>query len=184
MVEFENIKVGYILEIGIDDVGRLYIVPENLNFSNIKEYTEDFVWVEGKTALFIKKPTGFASYIRYYRELISVISFDLGHYLSFDEDTLWVNIDEGLIWQFTISLVYGKWQFKTSTEAGFNCLINGVDIWTYDWIDTDEKFLAKDPLYYQLHVIKIYEINTGKKKIRFGAAEFSNTIWGIFLETK
>ena len=60
--------------------------------------------------------------------------------------------------------------------------INGLNIWDYDWKNTGETISIKDPLYNQPYTLNVYEIKNNERTARFAAGEFSNLIWGIYLE--
>jgi hypothetical protein len=61
--------------------------------------------------------------------------------------------------------------------------INGMNIWGYDWHQTNESICIKDPLYSQEYIFSVYEISNGIKTVRFAAGEFSNCIWSIYTES-
>lgn len=76
------------------------------------------------------------------------------------------------------------WIFYRSVIEGEDLFIEDLNIWEHNWKDLGEKIHVKDPLYHQDHNITIYEISTEAKIICFAAGEFSNMIWGIYLNVK
>jgi hypothetical protein len=74
------------------------------------------------------------------------------------------------------------WKFATTITDGQTFFINGLNIWDYEWKNTEEKISIKDPLYNQPYDFNIYEIKHNNLTAMFAAGEFSNLIWGIYLE--
>jgi len=72
------------------------------------------------------------------------------------------------------------WQFKKTIVDSEPYLIENLNIWEFKWENTGETIQIQDPLYKQNYIFDIYEINSGSKKIRFSAGEFSNLIYGIY----
>ena len=62
-----------------------------------------------------------------------------------------------------------------------SCL--AVNIFDYDWQTTGKRVKVKDPIYHQDHT---FEGLAGRDVIgqirRFAAGEFSNCVWGFYLE--
>jgi hypothetical protein len=75
-----------------------------------------------------------------------------------------------------------EWVFHGSCVDGGPYAINGVELWTSAWIDTPEEVHVKDPLYQQDFCFPVYELKSGPTQIRFAAGEFSNCIWGFFVQ--
>lgn len=83
-----------ILEIGIDKDERLYIKPERERFTLIWRSATEVHWdMEGKF-LYSPKPREW-SYLDWYNHIIAVVK-DGSCMLTITENTVWVNIDEGL----------------------------------------------------------------------------------------
>lgn len=78
-------------------------------------------------------------------------------------------------------MINEKWRFFKSVIDGEMLRINGLNIWDYSWIDLGRPIILKDPIYGQDHVMRIYLIRNGSEEIIFGAGEFSNMVWGIYL---
>jgi hypothetical protein len=74
------------------------------------------------------------------------------------------------------------WEYVTTVVDGNRFEIAGLNIWDNKWIDTGESIHIKDPLYGQEYSFPVYEIISGEKKVRFATGEFSNCIWGIYLQ--
>lgn len=60
--------------------------------------------------------------------------------------------------------------------------IEGLNIWNYKWVDTGNKINLKDPIYFQDYCFSIFNVNTKKNNVFFAAGEFSNCVWGIYLQ--
>ncbi|WDF54209.1 hypothetical protein [Mucilaginibacter sp. KACC 22063] len=74
-----------------------------------------------------------------------------------------------------------NWKFYKSVIDGHDLFINGLNIWSYEWLDQKQYVWVKDPIYGEDHVMGIYEITDGVTIVRFAAGEFSNLVWGIYL---
>lgn len=75
-----------------------------------------------------------------------------------------------------------KWEhFKTIVD-GERFEINGGNIWDSEWEDTGERIQIKDPLYGQDFTFPVYKIFNGQTTVKFATGEFSNCVWGIYLE--
>ena len=73
------------------------------------------------------------------------------------------------------------WEFETSGLDG-QCELFGVNIFKYRWHDCRETAVVIDPHYGTEKVFRIYEVEIGGKFRRFAAGEFSNCVWGFYLE--
>jgi len=74
-----------------------------------------------------------------------------------------------------------NWTHIKTIADGDAFEINGLNIWNFKWIDTRQSINIKDPNYGQDYVFGIYEITNDNKTIRFAAGEFSNCVWGIYI---
>ncbi len=75
-----------------------------------------------------------------------------------------------------------NWIFKIAVIDGHLCEIDGLNIWEYDWVNTREYITVKDPIYGQDHTMTIYQIVTPDQTVVFAAGEFSNMVWGIYVQ--
>lgn len=73
------------------------------------------------------------------------------------------------------------WKHKVTGTDG-NCILFGVNIFDYEWIDTKEKVMVVDPLYHQTYDISVYTVIINGKTKKFAAGEFSNCVWAFYLE--
>lgn len=80
--------------------------------------------------------------------------------------------------------MHETWQHITTLADGERFEINGMNIWDSDWKNTGERIQIKDPLYGQDFTFIVYEINTGQTAAAFAAGEFSNCVWGIYMNHK
>jgi hypothetical protein len=75
-----------------------------------------------------------------------------------------------------------QWIFLGNSIDSTSFEIDGIDVWKQDWRRTSEpKAEVRDPLYNQDFSFNVYEIEVGKKKIKFAAGEFSNCVWGFYV---
>ena len=75
-----------------------------------------------------------------------------------------------------------NWAFLRALADGEPYLLNGIDFWKNDWKDTGERITVRDPHYGQEFRFYVYTITDGQRTERFAAGEFSNCIWGIYIE--
>ena len=59
-------------------------------------------------------------------------------------------------------------------------IIEGLNIWDCLWEPTKRKITVKDPVYNNLFIANVYNIQQDSVSIEFVAIEFSNNVWGIF----
>ena len=73
------------------------------------------------------------------------------------------------------------WKFvKTGIEG--NCELFGVNIFDYKWENTNQKVSVLDPIYNQKHEMTIYNANIGEKWVTFATGEFSNCVYGFYVQ--
>jgi hypothetical protein len=77
-----------------------------------------------------------------------------------------------------------SWIYYGFCPDGSKLLIDGFNVWDYEWQrETEEpKAEVRDPLYQQQFSFPVYRIETERKKIRFAAGEFSNCMWGFYVQ--
>ena len=74
-----------------------------------------------------------------------------------------------------------SWKYKTTGTDG-NGKLFGVNIFDYEWRDTGETVTIIDPQYHQEHIFNVFTIEIDGKLKRFAAGEFSNCVWGFYVE--
>ena len=75
-----------------------------------------------------------------------------------------------------------SWKCIATITDGQRYEINGLNIWDHKWTGTGRKAIVKDPLYGKERRFWEYEIRSGETVARFAAGEFSNLVWGIYVE--
>jgi hypothetical protein len=88
-------EIDNILEIGIDNVGRLYIKPETENFSMIYRLATEVHWDNNGSFLYSPKPREW-SYFDWFKHMILVVNTECGVTLKVKADTIWTSIHEPL----------------------------------------------------------------------------------------
>ena len=73
------------------------------------------------------------------------------------------------------------WKFETAGPDGL-CKLFGVNIFNYRWHDCREMAAVIDPHYGVEKVFHVYEAEIDGQVRRFAAGEFSNGVWGFYLE--
>lgn len=73
------------------------------------------------------------------------------------------------------------WKHKTTIYDGEKFEISGLNIWDFKWQTTKEKININDPLYGQSYLFDVYKIQNLNIEVLFAAGEFSNCVWGIYL---
>ena len=84
-----------IVEVGIDDLARLYIVPEKENFPFIYRTATEVHWDSKGKFLYSSKPREW-SYLDWYRHIVGVADTECGCKLILSANTKWTNISEEL----------------------------------------------------------------------------------------
>lgn len=74
------------------------------------------------------------------------------------------------------------WKFAGHCFDGDRLEIDGINVWSVSWRPTGAKAEITDPLYGVKYQFPIYEAGEPPRAIRFAASEFSNTVWGFFVE--
>ena len=73
------------------------------------------------------------------------------------------------------------WRYETCGLDG-RCRLFGVNIFDYDWQTTGRRVKVQDPNYHQEHIFGVWQVEIGGEIRRFAAGEFSNCVWGFYLE--
>lgn len=74
------------------------------------------------------------------------------------------------------------WKHLKTITDGEPFSMQGLDIWSHAWKDTGVKIPIKDPMYSQDYNFSVFEITDGQTTVNFAAGEFSNSVWGIYVE--
>lgn len=72
------------------------------------------------------------------------------------------------------------WKFVKSGIEG-DCELFGVNIFDYRWESTNKKIKVLDPIYNQMHEMTIYNVDIEGKVVTFAAGEFSNCVYGFYV---
>jgi hypothetical protein len=75
------------------------------------------------------------------------------------------------------------WKYAGSTHED-SFIIGELDIFKEKWERTGERIQVKDPIYHQLFTFDVYKVKSGDEEIVFAAGEFSNNIFGIYVQKK
>ena len=73
------------------------------------------------------------------------------------------------------------WKYETFGPDG-QCKLFGVNIFDYNWQTTGKRVKVKDPIYHQDHTFEVWQVEIDGQIHRFAAGEFSNCVWGFYLE--
>lgn len=84
-----------ILEIGIDERERLYIMPENERFTMIYRSAAEVHWDNDGEFLYSPKPREW-SYFDWFRHIVDVVQSEYGCKLLLTRQTLWTNVPNQL----------------------------------------------------------------------------------------
>ena len=76
---------------------------------------------------------------------------------------------------------YTRWKYETFGPDG-QCKLFGVNIFDYNWQTTGKRVKVKDPIYHQDHTFEVWQVEIDGQIHRFAAGEFSNCVWGFYLE--
>ncbi len=72
------------------------------------------------------------------------------------------------------------WKFIIAGYEG-NCELFGVNIFDFPWEKKNTKIIVSDPIYNQRHEMSIYEVTITGEKHLFAAGEFSNGVFGFYI---
>ena len=98
------------------------------------------------------------------------------------------SIPEGSALSFALSTGYHNWYMRTWRNIGTSVdgqrfEIDGLNVWAYPWMAKDGKpARVRDPIYRQAFAFPVYESAVEDKRISFAAGEFSNCVWGFYVE--
>ena len=62
------------------------------------------------------------------------------------------------------------------------CYVGGIHNFEFEWMKTGEKVVVKDPLYGQKYTFPVYKVNIQDEEYAFAAGEFSNSVFGFYIE--
>jgi hypothetical protein len=75
------------------------------------------------------------------------------------------------------------WKLVGVVAEGKELKINGVNVWSQKWTAVKGEFAdVTDPSYHRPFRFDIYTIKNGESDIKFAAGEFSNMVWGFYIE--
>ena len=57
-----------------------------------------------------------------------------------------------------------------------------MNIFDYDWQTTGKRVKVQDPIYRQDHIFEVWQVEINGQLHSFAAGEFSNCVWGFYLE--
>ena len=57
-----------------------------------------------------------------------------------------------------------------------------MNIFDCDWQTTGKRVKVQDPIYHQDHTFEVWQVEIDGQIRRFAAGEFSNCVWGVYLE--
>lgn len=75
------------------------------------------------------------------------------------------------------------WKYEIAGQEG-QCKLFGVNIFDYRWLATGNKVEVKDPIYQREHIFMIWQVEIDGQIYQFAAGEFSNGVWGFYLQEK
>lgn len=73
------------------------------------------------------------------------------------------------------------WQHEITGFDG-DTILFGVNIFHCEWISTGERIEVTDPLYGQKYRFPVYKVFINEKEYQFAAGEFSNCVWGFYIQ--
>ncbi len=80
-----------IIEVGIDEKGRLYIKPQTQHFEFIYRAAAEVNWDNKEMFLYSPKPREW-SYYAWYKHIITIANDEYGCKLQLTDKTKWINI--------------------------------------------------------------------------------------------
>ena len=76
-----------------------------------------------------------------------------------------------------------EWRYIGHCFDGQRFEIDGINVWDHPWTSKEElRAVVKDPGYLQTYDFHVYEIVADSKCVVFAAGEFSNSIFGFYVQ--
>ena len=73
-----------------------------------------------------------------------------------------------------------SWEYLGRSVEGDGFEIDGVQVWSHEWIDERRRVGVLDPYYGESHLAYVYEIVEGNKRICFAADERSPLVYAFY----
>jgi hypothetical protein len=78
-----------------------------------------------------------------------------------------------------------NWKLVGVVPEGKELRIDGVNVWSQKWTPVKGEFAEViDPSYHQTFRFNIYTIKNGEAEIKFAAGEFSNMVYGFYVDNE
>lgn len=94
-----------IAEIGIDGLGRLYVMPENEQFTMIWRSALEVHWDTANRYLYSPIPREW-TYYQWYHHMIDVVKDEYGCLLFINSSSCWVNVPDELKNEITTNIIH------------------------------------------------------------------------------
>jgi hypothetical protein len=77
------------------------------------------------------------------------------------------------------------WKLVNMVSDGQAISVCGVNPWNFEWrpVDVDEVVVSHPAHPLERHGMRVWEIDTGERMIRFAAGEYSPMIWGFYIRS-
>ena len=75
------------------------------------------------------------------------------------------------------------WKHEITGFDG-NTILFGVNIFDYEWTMTGEKVEVTDPLYGHKYRFPVYKVLILGREYKFAAGEFSNCVYGFYVQNQ
>jgi hypothetical protein len=79
-----------------------------------------------------------------------------------------------------------KWKSVGIVEEGNPISIGGLNPWDFEWCRVqDEPVQLPHPSYpNQKHAMRVYEVESDGRRVRFAAGELSSNVWGFYIPAR
>ena len=77
-----------------------------------------------------------------------------------------------------------EWEYLGRSLGGDGFKIEGVNVWSHDWIDKRQKVEVLDRYIGESHLADIYEIVDGRRRICFATDERTPAVWAFYRPPK
>lgn len=84
-------RIDFIIEVGIDDLSRLYIKPSTERFTLIYRTATEVHWDEKELFLYSPEPREW-SYLDWFKHILGVVETEYNCKLILNSSTKWVNV--------------------------------------------------------------------------------------------
>jgi hypothetical protein len=85
---------------------------------------------------------------------------------------------------WTIYQEFFAWSHIATGFENQRIEIDGIDVWSHEWVETNKTVKVRDPEYGEVHEMNVYEIRDSNRRLVMAAGEFSNGVYGFYTKRR